>query len=209
MPNYTYLTNYAGEQPIIGRPPSELAATERYRKNNIPKPASIAIKGDDITFSARPNPQNRCGPGFMLTTPTTIGPSGHIPVKARRNIIPFLEHAVFLEPAIVNRWCNICVYGYTQLPPHLRYQSALTFAQVISLRVHNTQPNDLYALLIQLQKNQYFEIAEDLQKGHPLPTVLIVPRNRAFTHKAFSFHKVDQLANEITLLGLVVDISMG
>jgi len=41
----------------------------------------------------------------------------HIPVKARRNIIPFLEHAVFLEAAIVNRWCNICVCGYTQLPP--------------------------------------------------------------------------------------------
>ena len=59
----------------------------------------------------------------------------HIPVKARRNIIPFLEHAVFLEAAIVNRWCNICVCGYTQLPPHLRYQSALTFARVISLSV--------------------------------------------------------------------------
>ena len=79
----------------------------------------------------------------------------------------------------------------------------------MTLRVHNTQPNNLHALLIQLQKTQYFEIAEDLQKGHPLPTVLIVPRNWAFTHKAFTFHKVDQLANEITLLGLVVDISMG
>jgi len=89
MPNYTLLTNHAGEQPIIRRLPSELAAIERYRKNNIPKPASTAIKGDDITFSAGPNPQNQCGLGFTLTTPTTIGPNGHIPVKARRNIIPF------------------------------------------------------------------------------------------------------------------------